>query len=99
MVPVACVNALLKYTTRELALGLRQKLTEHLQAKYLRGFTFYSVATLEGCARYVSPLLSLSPLLNPSFTQPLKSPSNSSEPSLTYTMRTQPKPTEKWSNS
>ncbi|EWM23760.1 atp-binding cassette sub-family d member 3 [Nannochloropsis gaditana] len=51
MVPVACVNALLKYTTRELSLGLRQRLTEHLQSKYMKGFTFYSMAVMEGHAR------------------------------------------------
>ena len=31
MVPVACVNALLKYATKELSLGLRGRLTAHLQ--------------------------------------------------------------------
>jgi hypothetical protein len=33
MVPVACVNALLKYATRELSLGLRERLTAHLQVR------------------------------------------------------------------
>lgn len=31
MVPVSCVNALLKYATKELSLGLRERLTAHLQ--------------------------------------------------------------------
>lgn len=37
MVPVSCVNALLKYVTRELSLGLRERLTAHLQARLVSG--------------------------------------------------------------
>jgi hypothetical protein len=33
MVPVSCVNALLKYATKELSLGLRERLTAHLQVR------------------------------------------------------------------
>ena len=33
MIPVACLNSLLKYSTFELSLGLRQRLTAYLQVQ------------------------------------------------------------------
>jgi ABC-type uncharacterized transport system fused permease/ATPase subunit len=36
MVPLSCVNSLLKYATSEVALGMRQRLTHHLLQQYLQ---------------------------------------------------------------
>lgn len=47
VVPVACINSLLKYTTVEVSLHFRQRLTAYLQGKYLHHFTFYAVTA--GC--------------------------------------------------
>lgn len=57
MVPVACVNSLLKYATTEVSLHLRQRLTAYLQSKYLRGFTFYAVTNMNGRARGIDQLI------------------------------------------
>ena len=57
MVPVACVNSLLKYSTAEVSLHLRQRLTAYLQSKYLRGFTFYAVTNLDSRARGIDQLI------------------------------------------
>ncbi|KAE9322872.1 ATP-binding cassette sub-family D member 3 [Phytophthora fragariae] len=47
MLPLSCVNCLLKYGQSELSLRFRARLTTHLYAQYLRGFVFYKVANLE----------------------------------------------------
>ncbi|CAM9545305.1 unnamed protein product, partial [Hapterophycus canaliculatus] len=46
-VPVAVVNSLLKYFQSELSLRFRQRLTEHVMSKYMRGFNFYAVSNLD----------------------------------------------------
>lgn len=38
---------LLKYFQAEMALRFRQRLTEHVMAKYMRGFNFYAVSNLD----------------------------------------------------
>ncbi|KAE9033467.1 ATP-binding cassette sub-family D member 3 [Phytophthora rubi] len=47
MLPLSCVNCLLKYGQSELSLRFRARLTTHLYAQYLRGFVYYKVANLE----------------------------------------------------
>eukprot|EP00903_Cladosiphon_okamuranus_P014330 g13308.t1 len=46
-VPVAVVNSLLKYCQSELSLRFRQRLTEHVMSKYMKGFNFYAVSNLD----------------------------------------------------
>lgn len=38
---------LLKYFQAELSLRFRQRLTEHVMGKYMKGFTFYAVSNLD----------------------------------------------------
>ncbi|CAM9253266.1 unnamed protein product [Pylaiella littoralis] len=46
-VPVAVINSMLKYFQSELALRFRQRLTEHVMSKYMKGFNFYAVSNLD----------------------------------------------------
>ncbi|KAG7378051.1 ATP-binding cassette sub- D member 3 [Phytophthora pseudosyringae] len=46
MLPMACVNCLLKYSRSELRLRFRTRLTKHLYAQYLAGFVYYKLANL-----------------------------------------------------
>jgi len=47
MVPVSCVNSLLKYCQYELALRFRKRLTDHLMDTYMDGFTYYQISNLD----------------------------------------------------
>ncbi|GLD94721.1 hypothetical protein PINS_up003345 [Pythium insidiosum] len=47
MLPVACVNSLLKYGQTELTLRFRDRLTRHLYDLYLKGFVYYKVSNLD----------------------------------------------------
>ncbi|KAJ0405239.1 hypothetical protein P43SY_006924 [Pythium insidiosum] len=47
MLPVACVNSLLKYGQTELTLRFRDRLTRHLYDLYLKGFIYYKVSNLD----------------------------------------------------
>eukprot|EP01121_Diplochlamys_sp_Union-15-3_P006172 TRINITY_DN1667_c0_g2_i1.p1 TRINITY_DN1667_c0_g2~~TRINITY_DN1667_c0_g2_i1.p1 ORF type:complete len:656 (-),score=65.85 TRINITY_DN1667_c0_g2_i1:33-2000(-) len=47
MVPIACINNILKYGLSELHLRFRTRLTTHLYKKYLQGYTYYQVSNLD----------------------------------------------------
>ncbi|CAJ0957438.1 unnamed protein product, partial [Mesorhabditis belari] len=47
MPAISVVNALLKFSLSELKLRFRQRLTNHLYQKYLKGFTFYKMSNLD----------------------------------------------------
>ncbi|KAG6616583.1 ATP-binding Cassette (ABC) Superfamily [Phytophthora cinnamomi] len=47
MLPMSCVNCLLKYGQSELSLRFRARLTKHLYDQYLKGFVYYKVANLD----------------------------------------------------
>lgn len=45
--PIAVVNNVLKYSLAELAMRFRERLTRHLFARYVQGFTYYQVSNLD----------------------------------------------------
>mmetsp|Transcript_109 Transcript_109/g.318 ORF Transcript_109/g.318 Transcript_109/m.318 type:complete len:648 (+) Transcript_109:36-1979(+) len=45
--PIALINNLLKYSLVELSIRFRERLTKHLFAEYLRGFTYYKISNLD----------------------------------------------------
>uniref|UniRef100_A0A1I7Z9X2 ATP-binding cassette sub-family D member 3 n=1 Tax=Steinernema glaseri TaxID=37863 RepID=A0A1I7Z9X2_9BILA len=47
MPSISVINALLKFGLSELKLRFRERLTKHLYAKYLNGFTFYKMSNLD----------------------------------------------------
>ncbi|OWZ14467.1 ABC transporter [Phytophthora megakarya] len=47
MLPMSCVNCLLKYSQSELSLRFRTRLTKYLYDQYLKGFVYYKVANLD----------------------------------------------------
>jgi ATP-binding cassette, subfamily D (ALD), member 3 len=47
MLPIACVNCLLKYGLQEMSLRFRTRLTAFLYGKYLKGFTYYKISNLD----------------------------------------------------
>eukprot|EP01095_Lingulamoeba_sp_RSL-Kostka_P001850 TRINITY_DN1264_c2_g5_i1.p1 TRINITY_DN1264_c2_g5~~TRINITY_DN1264_c2_g5_i1.p1 ORF type:complete len:676 (-),score=243.24 TRINITY_DN1264_c2_g5_i1:186-2213(-) len=47
MIPIACVNNLLKYGLHEMSLCFRTRLTNYLFDEYLKGFTYYKISNLD----------------------------------------------------
>ena len=47
MLPVACLNNLLKFSLAEMVLCFRTRLTNHLYANYLQGYTYYQINNLD----------------------------------------------------
>lgn len=59
MLPVSCVNCLLKYGHTELTLRFRNRLTKHLYAHYLKGFIYYKVSNLDNRISNADQLLTV----------------------------------------
>jgi ATP-binding cassette, subfamily D (ALD), member 3 len=59
MLPVSCVNCLLKYGQTELTLRFRARLTHHLYELYLKGFTYYKVSNLDNRISNADQLLTV----------------------------------------
>ncbi|DAZ95309.1 TPA: hypothetical protein N0F65_006562 [Lagenidium giganteum] len=59
MLPVSCVNCLLKYGHTELMLRFRHRLTKHLYANYLKGFVYYKVSNLDNRISNADQLLTV----------------------------------------
>ena len=47
MIPIAFVNNLMKFGLWSIGLNFRIRLTEHLYANYLKGFTYYKISNLD----------------------------------------------------
>lgn len=59
MLPVSCVNCLLKYGHTELTLRFRNRLTKHLYTHYLKGFIYYKVSNLDNRISNADQLLTV----------------------------------------
>jgi ATP-binding cassette subfamily D (ALD) protein 3 len=59
MLPMSCVNCLLKYGQTELTLRFRTRLTTHLYDQYLKGFVYYKMANLDGRVSNADQLLTV----------------------------------------
>ncbi|TMW58859.1 hypothetical protein Poli38472_007004 [Pythium oligandrum] len=59
MLPVSCVNCLLKYGQTELTLRFRNRLTRHLYDLYLKGFIYYKVSNLDNRISNADQLLTV----------------------------------------
>ncbi|KAE8986349.1 ATP-binding cassette sub-family D member 3 [Phytophthora rubi] len=59
MLPMSCVNALLKYGHTELSLRFRTRLTRHLYAQYVKGFVYYKVSNLDNRVSNADQLLTV----------------------------------------
>ncbi|KAL4094155.1 hypothetical protein PRIC1_009818 [Phytophthora ramorum] len=59
MLPMSCVNCLLKYGQTELSLRFRARLTQHLYDQYLQGFVYYKVANLDSRVSNTDQLLTV----------------------------------------
>lgn len=59
MLPISCVNCLLKYGHTELTLRFRNRLTKHLYKHYLKGFIYYKVSNLDNRISNADQLLTV----------------------------------------
>uniref|UniRef100_M4C2Q7 ABC transporter domain-containing protein n=1 Tax=Hyaloperonospora arabidopsidis (strain Emoy2) TaxID=559515 RepID=M4C2Q7_HYAAE len=59
MLPMSCVNSLLKYGHAELGLRFRTRLTRHLYAQYVKGFVYYRVSNLDNRISNADQLLTV----------------------------------------
>ncbi|KAL3659407.1 hypothetical protein V7S43_015678 [Phytophthora oleae] len=59
MVPMSCVNCLLKYSQSELRLRFRTRLSKHLYNQYLKGFVYYKVANIDNRVSNADQLLTV----------------------------------------
>jgi ATP-binding cassette subfamily D (ALD) protein 3 len=59
MLPMSCVNALLKYGHTELSLRFRTRLTRHLYEQYVKGFVYYKVSNLDNRISNADQLLTV----------------------------------------
>lgn len=59
MLPMSCVNSLLKYGHTELSLRFRTRLTRHLYAQYIKGFVYYKVSNLDNRISNADQLLTV----------------------------------------
>uniref|UniRef100_K3WXJ7 ABC transporter domain-containing protein n=1 Tax=Globisporangium ultimum (strain ATCC 200006 / CBS 805.95 / DAOM BR144) TaxID=431595 RepID=K3WXJ7_GLOUD len=59
MLPMSCVNCLLKYGHTELTLRFRNRLTKHLYKHYLKGFIYYKVSNLDNRISNADQLLTV----------------------------------------
>jgi len=47
LLPIACVNNILKYSLQELNMRFRRRLTKHLLKQYLTKYTYYQVSNMD----------------------------------------------------
>ncbi|RQM15891.1 hypothetical protein KXD40_009400 [Peronospora effusa] len=59
MLPMSCVNSLLKYGHTELSLRFRTRLTRHLYEQYVKGFVYYKVSNLDNRISNADQLLTV----------------------------------------
>ncbi|CAI5733486.1 unnamed protein product [Hyaloperonospora brassicae] len=59
MLPMSCVNSLLKYGHTELSLRFRTRLTRHLYEQYVKGFVYYRVSNLDNRISNADQLLTV----------------------------------------
>ncbi|KAK1935370.1 ATP-binding cassette sub-family D member 3 [Phytophthora citrophthora] len=59
MLPMSCINCLLKYSQSELRLRFRTRLSQHLYEKYLKGFVYYKVANIDNRVSNADQLLTV----------------------------------------
>ncbi|TDH69722.1 hypothetical protein CCR75_008345 [Bremia lactucae] len=59
MLPMSCVNSLLKYGHTELCLRFRTRLTQHLYGQYVKGFVYYKVSNLDNRISNADQLLTV----------------------------------------
>ncbi|RLN95874.1 hypothetical protein BBJ28_00006411, partial [Nothophytophthora sp. Chile5] len=59
MLPMSCVNSMLKYGHTELSLRFRTRLTKHLYAQYVKGFVYYKVSNLDNRISNADQLLTV----------------------------------------
>ncbi|RCN27707.1 ABC transporter transmembrane region 2, partial [Ancylostoma caninum] len=57
MPAISLTNAILKFGLNELKLRFRERLTKHLYAQYLKGFTFYKMSNLDNRIQNADQLL------------------------------------------
>ncbi|CAI5742636.1 unnamed protein product [Peronospora destructor] len=59
MLPMSCVNSLLKYGHTELSLRFRTRLTRHLYEQYVKGFVYYKVSNFDNRISNADQLLTV----------------------------------------